>query len=103
MAKLTHVDGKGNARMVDISEKKETKREAVAAGRVKMSAATYELIRKGQGPKGDIFNRCENSGHHGRKEDPRCHSPLAILCQLLSSTWIIPSMIGHLLWKSKLR
>ncbi len=55
MAKLTHLDSKGNARMVDISEKKDTKREAIAAGKVKMSKATYELIRKGRGPKGDIF------------------------------------------------
>ncbi|MEN6615580.1 MAG: cyclic pyranopterin monophosphate synthase MoaC, partial [Syntrophorhabdus sp.] len=55
MAKLSHIDSKGNARMVDVTQKTETHREAVARGSVAMSAETYDLIRGGQGPKGDIF------------------------------------------------
>ncbi len=81
MAKLTHLDSKGNARMVDISEKRDTKREAIAAGKVKMSPATYELIRKGQGPKGDIFTVAKIAGIMATKRThdviPLCH-PLFI-------------------------
>jgi len=81
MAKLTHLDSKGNARMVDISEKKDTKREAIAAGKVKMSKATYELIRKGRGPKGDIFTVAKVAGIMAAKKThdmiPLCH-PLCI-------------------------
>ena len=81
MAKLTHLDSRGNARMVDISEKRDTKREAVAAGKVKMSHATYELIKKGEGPKGDIFTVAKIAGIMATKRThdviPLCH-PLSI-------------------------
>jgi cyclic pyranopterin phosphate synthase len=81
MAKLTHIDSKGNARMVDISEKRDTKREAIAAGKVKMAPATYELIKKGQGPKGDIFTVAKIAGIMAAKRThdviPLCH-PLSI-------------------------
>ncbi len=81
MAKLTHLDSKGNARMVDISEKRETKREAVAAGKVKLSPATYALVKKGHGPKGDIFTTAKLAGIMAAKRTheliPLCH-PLAV-------------------------
>ena len=81
MASLSHIDSKGNARMVDVTKKKETEREAVARGRVAMSAETYMLIRGGQGPKGDIFTVAKISGIMAAKKTheliPLCH-PLAI-------------------------
>jgi cyclic pyranopterin phosphate synthase len=79
--KLTHLDGKGKARMVDITGKHETEREAIASGKVKMSEETYNLIKKGQGPKGDIFTVAKIAGIMGAKRThefiPLCH-PLHI-------------------------
>jgi len=81
LAKLSHVDSDGKARMVDMSGKKETEREAVASGRVTMAAGTYALIRGGQGPKGDIFTVAKIAGIMAAKKThdliPLCH-PLAI-------------------------
>jgi cyclic pyranopterin monophosphate synthase len=81
MAKLSHIDGKGNARMVDVTPKDETDREAVARGTVVMSRETYDLIRGGQGPKGDIFTVAKIAGIMAAKKTPEliplCH-PLAI-------------------------
>ena len=81
MAKLTHLDSKGNARMVDVSAKGDTMREAIAMGSVTMAPATYRLIRKGEGPKGDIFTVAKVAGIMAAKKThdliPLCH-PLAI-------------------------
>ncbi len=81
MTELSHIDGKGNARMVDVTHKKETDREAIARGAVAMSAETYGLIRGGQGQKGDIFTVAKIAGIMAAKKTdeliPLCH-PLAI-------------------------
>lgn len=81
MAKLSHIDSKGNAQMVDVTHKKETEREAKVRGAVVMSAETYGLIRGGQGPKGDIFTVAKIAGIMAAKKTheliPLCH-PLAI-------------------------
>ena len=55
MKRLTHVDRHGHARMVDISEKDETRREAVARGTVTMQPVTLRMIQKGRVPKGDVL------------------------------------------------
>lgn len=52
---LTHLDGRGRARMVDIGEKAATHRECVARGRVTMAPATVQAIANGALPKGDVF------------------------------------------------
>jgi cyclic pyranopterin monophosphate synthase len=79
--KLSHVDSDGKARMVDVGDKKETEREARAFGTVKMSREAYDLVRKGQGPKGDVFTVAKIAGIMGAKRTPDlvplCH-PLAI-------------------------
>jgi cyclic pyranopterin phosphate synthase len=79
--KLTHIDSKGKARMVDISEKKETQREARAYGQVKMSETTYAVVKTGHGPKGDIFTVAKIAGIMGTKKTheviPLCH-PLSL-------------------------
>ncbi len=81
MAELSHIDSDGNARMVDVTHKKETEREAIAQGRVTMSEETYGLIRGGQGPKGDVFTVAKIAGIMAAKKTheliPLCH-PLAI-------------------------
>jgi cyclic pyranopterin phosphate synthase len=79
--KLTHVDSEGKARMVDVTEKRETEREAKAAGKVKMAKKTYDLVRTGYGSKGDIFTVAKIAGIMAAKEThkliPLCH-PLAL-------------------------
>lgn len=79
--KLTHIDEKGKARMVDVSGKKKTMREAVACGIVTMGKATYQLVKKGDGPKGDIFSVAKIAGIMGTKQThtliPLCH-PIAL-------------------------
>lgn len=81
MGKLSHIDSEGNARMVDVTSKDETHREAVARGSVTMSRQTYDLIRGGQGPKGDIFTVAKIAGIMAAKRTheliPLCH-PLTI-------------------------
>ncbi len=54
-ASFTHFDETGNARMVDVSDKKETTREATAAGEISMSADCFRLIREGGIKKGDVL------------------------------------------------
>ena len=53
MSKLSHIGDDGRARMVDVSDKAATAREAVAQGFVRMSAATLALAVSGEGAKGD--------------------------------------------------
>ena len=53
--KLTHFDNSGNARMVDVSEKNETARVAVAVSKIKVSRETLELIENGKIGKGDVL------------------------------------------------
>ena len=53
--KLTHFDNSGNARMVDVSEKKGTVRVAIAVSKIKMSKETLELIKQGKIGKGDVL------------------------------------------------
>jgi cyclic pyranopterin monophosphate synthase len=67
---LTHVDGRGNARMVDVSGKDITVREAVAKGRVLMACATIALIRDGKVPKGDVFAVARIAGIMAAKKTP---------------------------------
>lgn len=78
---LTHIDGKGEARMVDVSSKPATERVAVAEGRVVMSKATLELIVSGNARKGDVLGTARIAGIMAAKRTseliPLCH-PLAL-------------------------
>ncbi len=75
--KLTHVDTAGKARMVEVTQKQETAREAVARGCVSVRPETLRLIAAGQVPKGDVFAVARLAGIMGVKETPRliplCH------------------------------
>jgi cyclic pyranopterin phosphate synthase len=81
MSKLTHIGEDGRARMVDVSDKASTPREAVAEGFVRMSAATLALAVSGEGKKGDVRAVAEIAGVMAAKKTsdliPMCH-PLAL-------------------------
>jgi cyclic pyranopterin phosphate synthase len=78
---LTHVDAEGRARMVDVSEKPATAREAVATGFVRMAPETLALAVSGGGRKGDVRAVAEIAGVMGAKKTseliPLCH-PLSL-------------------------
>jgi cyclic pyranopterin phosphate synthase len=78
---LTHIDQGGAARMVDVSAKPATERVAVAAGFVRMSATTLELVLSGNAKKGDVLGAARIAGIMAAKKTheliPLCH-PLAI-------------------------
>ena len=78
---LTHFDAEGQAHMVDVSEKAETARTAVAEGWVKMSPETLDLVEKGDAKKGDVLGVARLAGIIGAKKTadliPLCH-PLAL-------------------------
>jgi cyclic pyranopterin phosphate synthase len=79
--RLTHVDEAGAARMVDVSDKAVTTREAVATGRVLVSARVVDLLRGEGVPKGDALGVARVAGIMAAKKTPElvplCH-PLAI-------------------------
>ena len=79
--KLTHVDSSGRARMVDVSQKPVTQREAVAKGLVRMQPSTLQLLRQGQTAKGDVLAVAQVAGIMAAKQTyqfiPLCH-PLSI-------------------------
>jgi cyclic pyranopterin phosphate synthase len=81
MSRLTHIDETGRARMVDVSDKAPTAREAVAEGFVRMGAETLKLALSGEGKKGDVRAVAEIAGVMAAKKTsdliPMCH-PLAI-------------------------
>lgn len=78
---LTHLDESGAARMVDVSAKQVTHREATATGRVLLAPETVALLRAGDVPKGDALSVARIAGIMGAKRTPDlvplCH-PLAL-------------------------
>lgn len=79
---FTHFDSNGNAVMVDVTDKKETVREAVAKGRIKVSEAIYEAIRNKNIEKGDVLGIARVAGIMGAKKTP----DLIPLCHILPIT-----------------
>jgi cyclic pyranopterin phosphate synthase len=81
MAKLSHLDETGRAHMVDVGDKLDTERLAVAKGEVLMRAETLALIREGTVKKGDVLTVAQIAGIMAAKRTaeliPLCH-PLAI-------------------------
>ena len=77
MEELTHIDSSGRPRMVDVSGKPDTQREAVAKGVVRMKASTLDLIKKGPMPKGDVLAVAQLAGIMAAKQTPHliplCH------------------------------
>ena len=77
MTKLTHLDEAGNAAMVDVSAKPATEREAIAEGRITMSAKALAAIREGAVKKGDVLATARIAGIMAAKKTseliPLCH------------------------------
>jgi cyclic pyranopterin phosphate synthase len=77
LGELTHLDAAGHARMVDVSGKEETVREATAKGRVMMQAQTLALIGSGKTAKGDVLAAARIAGIMAAKRCaeliPLCH------------------------------
>jgi len=78
---LTHIDASGRPRMVDVTEKPDTEREAVAKCMVKMKSSTFGRLKKGGMPKGDVLAVAQLAGIMAAKQTPHiiplCH-PLLI-------------------------
>ncbi|WP_434510749.1 cyclic pyranopterin monophosphate synthase MoaC [Desulfitobacterium sp. AusDCA] len=93
---LTHIDEHGRARMVDVTEKAETSRVAVAKGTVSMKAETLERIRQGGIAKGDVLGVAQVAGIMAAKQTsnliPMCH-PLAITSARLNFKIIPPETV----------
>jgi cyclic pyranopterin phosphate synthase len=79
--KLTHIDAKGNAVMVDVGRKSSTTRTATAKGSIYMQVATLKRIMQGGVKKGDVLSVAQLAGIMGAKRTPEmiplCH-PLAL-------------------------
>jgi len=77
MKELSHLDSSGRPRMVDISAKPDTQREAVAKGTVRMQASTLALINKGEIAKGNVLSVAQLAGIMAAKQTPNliplCH------------------------------
>ncbi|WP_454686078.1 cyclic pyranopterin monophosphate synthase MoaC [Agrobacterium leguminum] len=75
--KLTHIDAGGEAHMVDVGDKAETVRVAIAEGFVKMKPETLALIREGNAKKGDVIGTARLAGIMAAKQTanliPLCH------------------------------
>jgi molybdenum cofactor biosynthesis protein MoaC len=79
--KLTHIDARGRARMVDVAAKGETRRTARAGGRIRMLPSTLRKIARGGAAKGDVLGVARTAAIQAAKRTseliPLCH-PLAL-------------------------
>lgn len=83
---LTHINEKGYAKMVDISEKDDTKRVAIATSTITMSEEVLDKIKQGQIKKGDVLSVAQVAGIMGAKNTslniPMCHQINLVGCDL---------------------
>lgn len=81
MTKLSHIDAKGEAHMVDVGAKAQTEREAVVTGSISMLPETLTMILEGNAKKGDVLGTARIAGIMAAKKTseliPLCH-PLAL-------------------------
>ena len=82
MGEFTHFNEQGHAVMVDVSEKKDTVREATAMGRIRMSKECFEKVKSGGMKKGDVLGTARIAGIMGAKKT----SELVPLCHILNLT-----------------
>lgn len=78
MGDLTHIDGSGRPRMVDVGEKADTRRIAAARGSIYMKQATLQRIKDGALEKGDVLSVAQTAGIMAAKNTasaiPMCHN-----------------------------
>jgi len=76
--RLSHIDESGSAHMVDVGDKPDTERTAIARGEIKLKSTTVELIRKGLMKKGDVLSVAQIAGIQAAKKTseliPLCHT-----------------------------
>ncbi|MDD3217731.1 MAG: cyclic pyranopterin monophosphate synthase MoaC [Lachnospiraceae bacterium] len=86
LKKLTHFDGAGNAIMVDVGDKKVTRREAVATGNIRVSKEVLEAVVNGTSKKGDVLGVARVAGIMAVKQTsnliPMCHTLLIEKCSV---------------------
>lgn len=82
MSEFTHFDESGNAIMVDVTDKNDTVREAVAKGSIKLSKECYDKVKAGEMSKGDVLSVARIAGIMGAKKT----SELIPLCHILNIT-----------------
>ena len=82
MSGFTHFNEDGNAVMVDVGEKAETKREALASGMIRMSEECFQKVKEGSMKKGDVLGVARIAGIMGAKKT----AELIPLCHLLNLT-----------------
>lgn len=80
MSEFTHFNSQGEAIMVDVSDKQETKREAIARGTIRMSEECYQKVKEGSMKKGDVLGVARIAGIMGAKKT----SELIPLCHILN-------------------
>lgn len=97
MEELTHFDEDGRARMVDVSDKAETARMAVARGKITVQPETFERIRSGLIAKGDVLAVAQVAGIMAAKQTsqiiPMCH-PLMITGAKLRFNLVEPGEVN---------
>lgn len=78
MKKLTHINQKGDAQLVDISDKAVTRRKAIAEGSIQLNKQTLKLIQDNLIKKGDVLNTARIAGIQAAKKTweliPLCHT-----------------------------
>ncbi len=79
---FTHFDTQGNAWMVDVGEKEDTRREAVARGSIFLSPECFDMVARGEMKKGDVLSVARIAGIMGAKKT----SELIPLCHILNLT-----------------
>ena len=94
MSRLTHLDQKGEAHMVDVGDKAETVRIAVAEGHVVMQAETLVIVRDGEAKKGDVLGTARLAGIMAAK---RAHELIPLCHPLLLSKIAVDLMIDETL------
>jgi cyclic pyranopterin monophosphate synthase len=99
-SKLSHLDRRGEARMVDVSSKASTERVAVAEGRVVMQPKTLAIVRKGNAKKGDVLGAARIAGIQAAKRTheliPLCHPlPLAQIEVELTPDAKLPGIVAR--------
>ena len=67
---FTHIDDKGQAHMVDVSDREITTRNAIASGKVLLTSRVVEMLRDGSVPKGDVLATARLAGIMGAKRTP---------------------------------
>ena len=95
---LTHLNNQGEVHMVEVGDRPTTRREAHASGAIRMAASTFELVRSGQSPKGDVLAAARIAAIQAAKRTweliPLCHPlPLSGVDVTIESDVALPGLI----------